>query len=139
MSNLTLFGFLKRYPGIQKHILLLNGNGGSKNGQVINQPQHTYTSLWIETLSAYLPSLNTYGAVIKKIGTVKNGGVFSPTEVVIQSGPADSNDWIVQRLNARADFKKLLGRDPKDEAYGVGILVDTGMEVDFAKITALRE
>ncbi len=75
----------------------------------------------------------------KKIGTVKNGGVFSPTEVVIQSGPADSNDWIVQRLNARADFKKLLGRDPKDEAYGVGILVDTGMEVDFAKITALRE
>ena len=74
-----------------------------------------------------------------KKGTVKNGGFFSPTEVVIQSGPADSNDWIVQRLNARADFKKFLGRDPKDEAYGVGILVDPGMQIDFGEIIALRE
>ena len=72
-------------------------------------------------------------------GTVKKGGIFSPTEVVIKSGAADSNDWIVQRLNAWSDFKKFLGRDPKDEAYGIGILVDPGMQIDFAEIIALRE
>ncbi len=72
-------------------------------------------------------------------GTVKDGGFFMPTEVVIRSGSTDSDAWVVQRVNARADFKRIIGRDPKGEAYGIGILIDPGMEVEFGEIIAVRE
>ena len=72
-------------------------------------------------------------------GTIKDGGFFMPTEVVIRSGSTDSNAWVVQRVNARTDFKKIIGRDPKGEAYGIGMLVDPGMEVEFGEIIAVRE
>ena len=105
-----------------------------------DKPASAYLYVSLDRDLVGIPTIIKYvwSSDLKK-GTIKKGGVFSPTEVVIQSGPADSNDWTVQRLNARTDFKQFLGRDPKDEAYGIGILVDTGMQIDFAKITALRE
>lgn len=72
-------------------------------------------------------------------GTIKDGGFFMPTEVVIRSGSIDSGDWVIQRVNARADFKRIIGRDPKGEAYGIGMLIDPGMEVEFGEIIAVRE
>ncbi len=105
-----------------------------------DQPASVYFYVSLDRDVVGIPTIIKYvwSSDLKR-GTVKKGGVFSPTEVVIQSGPADSNDWIVQRVNARADFIKFLGSAPKDAAYGVGILVDSGMQVDFAGIFALRE
>lgn len=73
------------------------------------------------------------------LDTLKDGGFFRPIEVVIRSGSTYSGDWVVQRVNSRADFKRIIGRDPKGEAYGIGILVDQGMEVEFREIIALRQ
>lgn len=105
----------------------------NKVGQVYFYISLDTDMIGIPTIVKYVWSRN-----LEK-GTVNKGGFFSPTEVVIQSRVADSNNWIVQRVNARADFKKFLGRDPKNDAYGIGILVDSGIEVDFAKVIALKE
>lgn len=72
-------------------------------------------------------------------GTVKDGGFFRPMEVVIHSGPADSDGWIIERVNVRADFQQLIGREPRGEAYGIGLLADPGMIVEIGEIVALRE
>lgn len=71
-------------------------------------------------------------------GTVKEGGFFRPTEVIKRSGPSDSNDWIVERVNARADFHQLLGREPREQAYGIGLLTEAGMVVEIGEIVALK-
>lgn len=68
-------------------------------------------------------------------GTVTDGGFFRPTELVVRSGAAPAGEWIVQRINALEDFRQLHGRDPKGEAYGIGFLVDPGMEVEIGPVT----
>jgi hypothetical protein len=87
-----------------------------------------------------IPSLVKYlWSKHQAAGTIKDGGFFRPTEIVVQGGNASPGEWKVERVNALADFKKIAGRDPKGEAYGIGILVDPGVEAEFGKIIALKE
>jgi hypothetical protein len=72
------------------------------------------------------------------IGTVKDGGFFRPTEIVIRSGNHKSDHWIVERVDALADFQRIMGRDPKGGAYGIGFLADPGVEVEIGPIVALK-
>lgn len=72
-------------------------------------------------------------------GAVKGGGFFRPTEVVVRGTTAVSDEWIVERIDALADFRKLIGRDPRGDAYGIGILVDPGIVVEIGEIVALKE
>jgi hypothetical protein len=72
------------------------------------------------------------------VGTIKDGGFFRPMEVVVRSGSNESGDWAIQRVNARADFRQFIGRIPKGRAYGIGILVDPGMDVEFGEIVAIK-
>jgi hypothetical protein len=71
------------------------------------------------------------------VGDLKEGGLFSPAERVVRSGPSNSNDWIVERVDALADFRKIAGRDPHGEAYGIGLLADPGIEAEIGEIVAM--
>ena len=87
----------------------------------------------IPTLIKYIWSKN------KDVGTIKEGGFFRPIELVAQNGKKDPSLWINQRVSALADFQKLIGRDPKGDAYGIGILVDHDVEVEIGEIYGLRK
>ena len=72
-------------------------------------------------------------------GAVKEGGFFRPVEIVVQSGdasPTPPDGWIVERVDARADFERFMGRAPRGAAYGIGLLADAGMIVDVGEIAA---
>ena len=75
----------------------------------------------------------------RAVGSMKEGGYFRPTEVVLKNGPPDPGAWITQRVNALADFQKIIGRKPKGEAYGVGFLVDPGVEAEIGEMVALKK
>ncbi|HEX9758769.1 MAG TPA: DUF3047 domain-containing protein [Nitrospiria bacterium] len=75
----------------------------------------------------------------RAVGSMKQGGFFRPTEVVLQNGPPDPEIWVTQRINAVEDFQKIIGRKPKGEAYGVGFLVDPGVEAEIGKMIGLKE
>ncbi|MBI3995210.1 MAG: DUF3047 domain-containing protein [Nitrospirae bacterium] len=85
----------------------------------------------IPTLTKY------YWSRDEAAGELKEGGMFRPAERVIRSGQMDSSDWIVERVDARADFQKISGRDPRGEAYGIGLMVDPGIEAEIGEIIAL--
>lgn len=87
----------------------------------------------IPTLIKYSWSKN------KDVGTIKEGGFFRPNELVVQSGKKDPKQWITQRIPALSDFQKFIGRDPKGDAYGIGFLVDQGIEVEIGEIYGLKE
>lgn len=72
----------------------------------------------------------------QEAGSVKKGGFFRPTEMVLQGGSAGSEAWTGQTINARKDFESIIGREPREKAYGIGILVDPGVEAEFGEIIA---
>lgn len=66
------------------------------------------------------------------------GGSFRPSEKVIRSGETPVGEWVTETINALEDFREVTGRDPRGEAYGIGILVDSGIEADFGPVIALE-
>lgn len=72
-------------------------------------------------------------------GEKKEGGMFRPTERVIRSGEAKTGEWVTETIDALGEFREIAGRDPRGEAYGIGILVDPGIEADFGPIRVLPE
>jgi len=87
----------------------------------------------IPTLIKYTWSKN------KDVGTIKEGGFFRPIEMVLQSGKKDPKQWIAQRVSVLEDFQKLIGRDPRGDAYGIGFLVDQDVEVEIGEIYGLKD
>ncbi|MBI5197741.1 MAG: DUF3047 domain-containing protein, partial [Nitrospirae bacterium] len=71
-------------------------------------------------------------------GMVYPGGFFKATEVIVQSGVPESPGWTRARIDALRDFRWLFDREPDSQAYGIGIIVDPGLEVDFSEIHALK-
>ncbi len=85
-----------------------------------------------------IPTLTKYHWSRDEVaGDLKEGGMFRPAERVIRSGRPDSNGWVVERVDALADFRKIAGRGPRGEAYGIGLLVDPGVEAEIGEILAL--
>ena len=73
------------------------------------------------------------------VGQQHGGGFFRAHEVVVRSGPAEPEKWIISRLNVLESFRYIHGRDPSHEAVGVGLLVSTGVEMEISGISALPE
>ncbi|TKB76848.1 MAG: DUF3047 domain-containing protein [Nitrospira sp.] len=67
-------------------------------------------------------------------GSVTEGGMFSGTEIVVQSGPNPLGQWVEERVNAYEDFKKIHNHEPAAEAWGVSLLAGPGVEVEFGSI-----
>ncbi len=68
-------------------------------------------------------------------GTVRPGGFFGATEIVIQSGAApDPDGWVTARVDAVADFERIYGEAPGPDGVGIGVTVGMGLEADIADV-----
>ena len=86
-------------------------------------------SFGIPTIVKYLWSTE------EPVGTVRLGGLFRATEVVIESGGRpDPEGWVTARVDAAADFLRFYGEDPDVQAVGIGLLVGTGIDADIADV-----
>lgn len=86
-------------------------------------------SFGIPTIVKYLWSTQ------EPVGTVREGGLFGATEIVIRSGSApDPTEWVTARVDAVADFQQIYGQDPNPEGVGIGVTVGMGLEADIADV-----
>jgi hypothetical protein len=98
-----------------------------------------------ELIAAVYPSLDVDLMVIpvatkyvwslkKKVGSVKEGGIFSSTEMVIRSGAEPIGEWVEEKINVYEDFKQIHQHEPAQEAWGISLLGGPGVEIDFGTL-----
>jgi hypothetical protein len=86
-------------------------------------------SFGIPTIVKYLWSTK------EPVGTIREGGFFGATEIVVQSGASpDPDGWVTARVDAVADFERLYGEAPSPEGVGIGVTVGMGLEADIADV-----
>ncbi|MFZ5863524.1 MAG: hypothetical protein ACOYXR_11870 [Nitrospirota bacterium] len=86
-------------------------------------------SFGIPTIVKYLWSTK------EPAGTIRPGGFFGATEIVIQSGAApDPDGWVTARVDAVADFERIYGELPGPEGVGIGVTVGMGLDADIADV-----
>jgi hypothetical protein len=86
-------------------------------------------SFGIPTIVKYLWSTQ------EPAGTIRPGGFFGATEIVIQSGASpDPDGWVTARVDAVADFERIYGEAPGPDGVGIGVTVGMGLEADIADV-----
>ncbi len=89
----------------------------------------------LDTDLFFIPVATKYvWSLTKAEGTSIEGGLFGASEIVVQTGPQPVGEWIHERVNAYADFKRLHRHEPAEEAWGVSLLAGPGVEIDFGPI-----
>jgi hypothetical protein len=73
------------------------------------------------------------------VDTVIEGGFFRPSEVVIRSGLSDAGEWVTEEIDVLKGFRFIHETDPDPEAYGIGLLVSPGVEMEISRIVARPE
>jgi hypothetical protein len=73
------------------------------------------------------------------VDTVIEGGFFRPSEVVIRSGRGEPGEWVTEEIDVLKGFRFIHETDPDPEAYGIGLLVSTGVEMEISRIVARPE
>lgn len=73
------------------------------------------------------------------VGSVKEGGIFGSTEIVIRSGAHPVGEWIEERINVYEDFINIHHHEPAAQAWGISLLGGPGVEVDFGSIQVETE
>jgi len=92
-----------------------------------------YPSLDVDFM--FIPVNTKYlWSVVQPVGTVKEGGMFSSTEMVIRSGAEPLGEWVEERINVYDDFLEIHNHEPADKAWGISLLGGPGVEVDFGSI-----
>ena len=92
-----------------------------------------YPSLDVDLL--FIPVNTKYvWSLKKKVGSVKEGGMFSSTEMVIRSGAEPIGEWIEEKINVYEDFKQIHQHEPAQEAWGISLLGGPGVEIDFGSL-----
>lgn len=95
-----------------------------------------YASLDTDLL--FIPVFTKYvWSATKPEGTLTEGGMFSGTELVVQSGTAALGQWFEERVNVYEDFKKIHRHEPAPKAWGISIVAGSGVEIDFGPMIAL--
>jgi hypothetical protein len=72
-------------------------------------------------------------------GTIIEGGLFRPSQVVLRSGAEKTGEWLEERVNAYDDFKRIHKHDPAPQAWGISLAAGPGVEIDFGPIEASRQ
>ncbi len=94
-----------------------------------------YVSLDTDLL--FIPVFTKYvWSQAKAEGAVTEGGMFSGTEIVVQSGASRLGEWVEERVNVYEDFTRLHGHEPAAKAWGISLLGGPGVEIDFGSMTA---
>ena len=70
------------------------------------------------------------------VGTEKSGGFFRPSEVVVRSGLTALGEWTTEKIDVLESFRRIHGSDPDPEAYGIGLWVASGVEMEISEIVA---
>ncbi len=98
-----------------------------------------------EFIAAVYPSLDTdmmfipvntkyvWSATLP-VGSIKEGGMFSSTEIVIRSGPEPVGEWVEERVNVYEDFLKIHNHEPAELAWGISLLGGSAVEIDFGSL-----
>jgi len=95
-----------------------------------------YASL--DTDMLFIPVFTKYvWSATKPEGTLTEGGMFSGSEIVVQSGIAAVGQWFEERVNVYEDFKKIHGHEPAPKAWGISIVAGSGVEIDLGPLTAV--
>ena len=95
-----------------------------------------YASLDTDLL--FIPVFTKYvWSATKPEGTLTEGGMFSGSEIVVQSGTNVLGQWFEERVNVYEDFKRIHRHEPAAKAWGISIISSSGVEIDFGPMTAL--
>lgn len=94
-----------------------------------------YASL--DTDLMFIPVFTKYvWSAAKPEGTLTEGGMFSGSEIVVQSGTKAVGQWFEERVNVYEDFKRIHKHEPAAKAWGISIIAASGVEIDFGSIVA---
>ena len=94
-----------------------------------------YASL--DTDLMFIPVFTKYiWSATKPEGTLTEGGMFSGSEIVVQSGVKDLDQWFEERVNVYEDFKRIHQHEPAAKAWGISIIAGPGVEIDFGSMVA---
>jgi hypothetical protein len=94
-----------------------------------------YASL--DTDLMFIPVFTKYvWSASKPEGTLTEGGMFSGSEIVVQSGMKDIGQWFEERVNVYEDFKRIHQHEPAPKAWGISIVAGPGVEIDFGPLVA---
>jgi hypothetical protein len=93
-----------------------------------------YASL--DTDLMFIPVFTKYiWSATKPEGTVTEGGMFSGSEIVVQSGTL-VGQWVEEKVNVYDDFKRIHQHEPAAKAWGISIIAGPGVEIDFGPMVA---
>jgi Protein of unknown function (DUF3047) len=93
-----------------------------------------YASL--DTDLMFIPVFTKYiWSATKPEGTVTEGGMFSGSEIVVQSG-TQVGQWVEETVNVYEDFKRIHQHEPAAKAWGISIIAGPGVEIDFGPMVA---
>ena len=88
----------------------------------------------LDTDLVFIPVFTKYiWSGTKPEGTVTEGGMFSGSEIVVQSG-VTATEWIEERVNVYEDFKRIHKHEPAEKAWGISLFASPGVDVDFGPI-----
>ena len=98
-----------------------------------------------EFIAAVYPSLDTdlmfipvntkyIWSLDAPVGTIKEGGMFGSTEMVIRSGAEPTGEWVEEKINVYEDFKNIHQHEPAPKAWGISLLGGPGVDIDFGSI-----
>jgi Protein of unknown function (DUF3047) len=94
-----------------------------------------YASLDTDLL--FIPVFTKYiWSATKPEGTLTEGGMFSGSEIVVQSGTEAVGQWFEERVNVYEDFKRIHQHEPAPKAWGISIIAGPGVEIDFGPLVA---
>jgi hypothetical protein len=93
-----------------------------------------YASL--DTDLMFIPVFTKYiWSATKPEGTVTEGGMFSGSEIVVQSG-TQVGQWVEEKVNVYEDFKRIHQHEPAAKAWGISVIAGPGVEIDFGPMVA---
>jgi Protein of unknown function (DUF3047) len=94
-----------------------------------------YASL--DTDLMFIPVFTKYiWSATKPEGTVVEGGMFSGSEIVVQTGTKEVGQWFEERVNVYEDFRRIHQHDPAPKAWGISIVAGPGVEIDIGPLVA---
>ena len=93
-----------------------------------------YVSIYRDSFG--IPTIVKYlWSTTEPVGTIRHGGFFGATEIVIQSGATpDPGGWVTARVDAVGDFRRVYEAEPNPEGVGIGLSVGAGLDADVADI-----
>jgi hypothetical protein len=107
----------------------------NKAGEGTEPLAAVYASLDTDLL--FIPVFTKYiWSATKPEGTLTEGGMFSGSEIVVQSGTAQLGQWVEEKVNVYEDFKRIHQHEPAAKAWGISIVAGPGVEIDFGQIVA---